>query len=107
MSSKTLLAAASLICLATSSAQADVYCVETVQNVKVYANGAVMFATDQTCSFCQVGGSTDAIVNRGYAALATALATGKQVQFYWPGINSCSTQNAAYAIPSFISLVNS
>ena len=97
-------AAASLLCVAASTAFADVWCTENIGDLKVYANGAVMFSTDKTCSFCQIGGSTDAVVNRGYALLLAAKTTGKAVVFYWPNISDCGTQNQAYAVPTLMNL---
>ena len=95
-----------LLCAAASNCFADAWCTENVTDLRVYANGAVMFVTDGTCSFCQVGGTTDAIVNRGYSLLLAAKTVGKPVQFYWPNISSCTTQNQAYAVPTLINFVN-
>ena len=101
-----MIAVASVLCTVTNVAFADAQCTENIVEIKVYANGAIMFRTDGTCTYCQVGGSTDAIVSRGYSVLLTAKAMGKPVQFYWPNINDCSTQNQAYAVPTFIDFAN-
>jgi hypothetical protein len=106
MKSRAFLATLLLVA-ASSNCFAGTWCSENILQIKVYPTGAVIFITDQTCgNGCQVGGSTDAIVNRGYSLLLAAKTAGKPVTFYWSNISSCSTANAGNEVPAVIDLDN-
>ena len=93
------------LAIGCAGAQADVWCLETVTQVIMHSNGGVYFTTNATCpSWCQLNWSTADAISKGYAMLLSANAQGKQVNFDWPSLSNCTTQNATYASPGALDL---
>jgi hypothetical protein len=94
-----------LLSVASTSAWSQVACTENITAVIVHTNGNIYFQSSQTCpgNWCQLPG-TGTLLQNEYAVLLTAASTGAMVTFYWASIPSCSTTNALYAQPGYLSL---
>ena len=90
----------------SATAQAYIACTETVTNIIMHSDGIVYFQTDQTCgaTWCSLSGSSADMINKAYAMLLSAQAQGKKVTFAWENLPNCSTGNALYASPDFMTL---
>ena len=86
-----------------NSAFAGVSCPETVTQLRSHMNGAIYFQTETTClSRCKINWDTDEKKNKALSVLLAARTTDREIEFYWPDIDSCSQQNVTDASPNFI-----